>query len=329
MELPASGVRAQTLAHAKAIGAVEHAAPKRTVKTLVTEMDGSMLPIVETKTGPGLDGRRAINDCSGRARLCCARPADVVDRVYGATFGTAPMAGLLWHQVAAPPVWGLRLVFTAWVMARLGFSTPLRNNLARAKTRARRPLVVSSCQRLLGAMALAPKRNKDWLHEQQELLRHNQVTQVLETLQPKLRTSWNIKEAPIHAPTPPSPNGDPTWIIRAHIRRRDCPSAPARWKAVLACPAEATQDRRSVVAAASCRKNASTPNRSRQWRLEHILDRRSQKLTDTFNHTREEIERHIRRVSCKRQWHSRNAKRSSKHVAFQLNGYSFSAGVCC
>src|SRR6266853_571688 len=51
--LPASSVRECTLAHAGASGEVEHEAPKRPVQTLVTEMDGTMLPIVTTKTGPG------------------------------------------------------------------------------------------------------------------------------------------------------------------------------------------------------------------------------------------------------------------------------------
>jgi hypothetical protein len=51
------------------------------------------------------------------------------------------------------------------------------------------------------ALALAPERNKDWLHEQPELLRHNQVTQVLATLQPQLEPAEK-KEAPIRsAPT--------------------------------------------------------------------------------------------------------------------------------
>jgi len=100
VELAASSVRARTLAHAKAIGAVEHEAPERPVQNLVTEMDGSMLPIVETKSGAGLDGRKGKRQFWREARLCCARPLDAVDCLYGATFGTVNIAGLLWHQVA-------------------------------------------------------------------------------------------------------------------------------------------------------------------------------------------------------------------------------------
>ncbi len=201
VELPASGVRAQTLAHAKAIGAVEHAAPKRTVKTLVTEMDGSMLPIVETKTGPGLDGRKGKQLFWKEARLCCARPADVVDRVYGATFGTAPMAGLLWHQVARAAGLGPQTRVHG-----LGDGAPwILNTFEEQFGTGQDPGATYTVDfhhvsdyLAAAALALAPKRNKDWLHEQQELLRHNQVTQVLETLQPKLEPAEH-KEAPIRS----------------------------------------------------------------------------------------------------------------------------------
>jgi len=100
VELPASSVRSCTLAHAKASGAVEHEAPKRPVQTLVTEMDGTLLPIVQTQTGPGMDGRQGKELSWRDARLCLARPLEAVDGVYGATFGTVQLAGLLWHQVA-------------------------------------------------------------------------------------------------------------------------------------------------------------------------------------------------------------------------------------
>jgi hypothetical protein len=95
VKLGPSAVRAGTLSHAKAIGAVQHTAPKVPVKTLVTEIDGTMLPIVTTQTGPGLDGRKGKQLSWREARLCFARPLDAVNAVYGATFGTVQIAGLL------------------------------------------------------------------------------------------------------------------------------------------------------------------------------------------------------------------------------------------
>ena len=100
VELCASAVRARTLAQAKAIGAVEHAVPKVSVKTLATQIDGTMLPIVETKGGPGLDGRKGKQLSWREARLCFAHPLEAVDAVYGATFGTVQIAEWLWREVA-------------------------------------------------------------------------------------------------------------------------------------------------------------------------------------------------------------------------------------
>ena len=75
-------------------------APQSAAQTLVTEMDGTMLPIVTTKIGPGLDARKGKEPCWGEARLCLARPLDVADGIYGATFGALQVAGVLWRQVA-------------------------------------------------------------------------------------------------------------------------------------------------------------------------------------------------------------------------------------
>lgn len=47
IEVPVSAVRQHTLRHGKAIAAVaEEVKPRRAAKTLITEMDGSMVPIV-------------------------------------------------------------------------------------------------------------------------------------------------------------------------------------------------------------------------------------------------------------------------------------------
>jgi hypothetical protein len=46
------------------------------------------------------------------------------------------------------------------------------------------------------AQVIAPERNKDWRHEQQALLLHNQVSQVLHTLKPH-REPASQQEAPI------------------------------------------------------------------------------------------------------------------------------------
>jgi hypothetical protein len=201
LELPPSSVRECTLAHAKASGGVEHEAPKGPVQTLVTQMDGTMLPMVTTKTGAGLDGRKGKQLSWREARLCLARPVDAVDGVYGATFGTVQIAALLWRQVAEA--------------AGLGPQTRV-HGLGDGAT-----WIVNSFQEQFGsgadsgvtytvdfhhvsdylaaaAKVVAPERNRDWLHQQQELLRQNNVSEVLRALEPHLEPEQQ-DEAPVRS----------------------------------------------------------------------------------------------------------------------------------
>jgi len=201
VELPASSVRACTLAHAKASGAVEHEAPKRPVQTLVTEMDGTMLPIVQTQTGSGRDGRKGRKLSWREARLCLARPLEAVDGVYGATFGTVQLAGLLWPRVAQGAGLGPQTRMhglgdgATWIV-----NTFHEQFGAGQDARATYTLDFHHVSDYLAAAAsvVAPARNKDWLHEQQELLLQNKVSQVLRTLEPH-REPAPQQEAPIRS----------------------------------------------------------------------------------------------------------------------------------
>ena len=201
IELPASGARAQTLAHAKVIGAVKHQAPTQPVKILITEMDGSMLPIVKTQIGPELDGRKGKELFWREARVCCARAHDVMNAVYGATFGTVQVAGMLWREVAQ----------TA------GLSPQTRvHGLGDGA-----PWILSAFQEQFGAgpdsgatytvdfhhvsdylasaaLVVAPQANKKWLHAQQNLLLENKVKEVLRTLEATLEPAEQ-KEAPVRS----------------------------------------------------------------------------------------------------------------------------------
>jgi hypothetical protein len=199
--LPASSVRKQTLAHAKASGAVEHEPPKRSVATLVTEMDGTMLPIVQTKKGPGLDGRKGKELLWREARLCLARPLDAVDGVYGATFGTVQIAGLLWRQVAeAAGLGGQTRIHglgdgATWIVQtfqeQFGMSPEGRATYMVDFHHVSDYLVAA-------AQVVAPAQKRDWLHQQQEQLLHNEVGEVLRSLEPHLEPAEQ-EEAPIRS----------------------------------------------------------------------------------------------------------------------------------
>jgi len=199
VELPASGVRTCTLAHAKAIGAVKHKAPKEAVKTLVSQMDGSMLPIVQTSREPGKDARKAKQLFWREARLCCARSLEVVDCVYGATFGTVNIAGLLWREVAQAAGLG-----SGTYLHGVGDGAPWILNTFQEQFdtsqdgRATYTVDFHHVSDYLAAAAsvIAPERNKDWLHQQQELLLQNKVTEVLTTLESHLEPAQQ-QETPI------------------------------------------------------------------------------------------------------------------------------------
>ena len=201
VELPASSVRDCTLAHAKGSGAVEHPVPKRQVQTLVTEMDGTMLPIVATQCGPGLDGRKGKELFWREARLCLARPLDAVDAVYGATFGTVQVAGWLWHQVAGAAGLGVNTRVHGLGDGATWIVNTFHEQFGTGKdSRAAYMIDFHHVSDYLAAAAqvVAPQGNKQWLHQQQELLRQSKVSEVLQSLEPHLEPAEQ-EEAPIRS----------------------------------------------------------------------------------------------------------------------------------
>ena len=201
IELPASGVRQQTLIHARAVGGVEHDAPKQAARTIITEMDGCMLPIVEPLRDPAVDRRQGKKLLWREARLCCARSQQQVDCVYGATFGSVKVAALLWRQTAC----AAGLDSQTWVHG-LGDGAPwILSNFeeqfgAGEESRASYTVDLHHVSDYLAAAApvVAPDQNKDWLHEQQALLLQNQVESVLGTLRNNLEAPQE-KEAPVRS----------------------------------------------------------------------------------------------------------------------------------
>jgi hypothetical protein len=194
IELGASAVRAQTLAHAKGIGAVEHAAPKQPVKTVITALDGCMLPMVKTGVDQGADKRKKKEHFWREVRLCCARSKDVVESVYGATMGSVRIAGLLWGDTARAAGLGGQTHVHG-----LGDGAPwIMNTFAEQfGTQGKFTVDFWHVSEYLAAAAtiVAPEKNKEWLHQQQDHLLSNQVDSVLGSLEPH-REPEGQKEAP-------------------------------------------------------------------------------------------------------------------------------------
>ena len=97
IDAPVSATRAHTLRHARAIAGTS-APAARPAEQLITQMDGSMIPIVTP--GTGKDARRGKELSWSEARLCCTRPSESVHAVYGATLGGVAVAAAVWVQSA-------------------------------------------------------------------------------------------------------------------------------------------------------------------------------------------------------------------------------------
>jgi hypothetical protein len=185
IELGASAARQQTLAHAQAMGGVEHSPPSEPAKTLISQLDGSMIPMVRTGLVPGVDKRKEKELYWREVRLCCARAQDVVDGVYGATLGSINLAGLLWHQTARAAGLGPQTHVHG-----LGDGAPCILNTFEEQFGIQGTYTVDfwhvSQYLAEAAKVVAPQTNKDWLHEQQAKLLQNEVQPVLKNLESQL-----------------------------------------------------------------------------------------------------------------------------------------------
>lgn len=105
IEVPPSAIRVRTEFHGAAMVAaaeplLTELGPEAGVPLLISETDGSMIPIVTT--GVDADGNRVADRRKGRrlswqeARLCLAREPGKVTARYGACLGDAQQAGAVW-----------------------------------------------------------------------------------------------------------------------------------------------------------------------------------------------------------------------------------------
>ena len=106
ISVPASAVREQTEAHGAGMlkqqeqHRLTELGPEPGVELLLTEMDGSHIPLVET--GRNAAGQRFADHRRGRrlyweeAHLCLAREPQRVEPRYGVCLGEAEEAGAVW-----------------------------------------------------------------------------------------------------------------------------------------------------------------------------------------------------------------------------------------
>ncbi len=194
-DVPVSTVRDCTLRHAKAIAVVaEEIQPRPQAKTLVTQMDGSMVPIVQA--GSGGDRRKGKTVFWREARLCCARSTKEVNPVYGVTLGTVEVAGWLWRQTAQLAGWQTKSEVhgvgdgAGWIVDKF------EENFGEQGAYLIDFYHVSEYLSAAASKVASPGKEKPWRRRQQGRLLNNQVAAVLRSLEKHVEPETK-EEAPV------------------------------------------------------------------------------------------------------------------------------------
>jgi hypothetical protein len=194
IEVPASAVRKQTLAHGRKVSGLVRRHQGRAPLKLITEMDGSMVPVVQPGTGP--DGRKGKTLLWREARLCLARGVDQAQAVYGATMGTADIAAGVWQQTAQQA--GLHA--GAFVHG-VGDGAPwivdkFRENFGQQGRYLIDFYHVSEYLAAAAPTVVAKGKEQQWRRRQQGRLFNNQSDKVLRSMEPH-QEAETVAEAPV------------------------------------------------------------------------------------------------------------------------------------
>lgn len=195
IEVSVEALRQYTLRHGRSINPLgpEAMAP---AKTLVVQMDGTMIPVVER--GSGTDGRKGKQLLWREARLCLARPSDKAQALYGSTLGTAQTAAWMWREVALnagldnkTQVHGLG-DGAPWIVDKF------RDNFGPQGSYLLDFYHVSQYLAQAATKIVGNDKQRQWTRRQQGRLLNNQSRKVLRSLQPHLEAP-NTEEAPVTA----------------------------------------------------------------------------------------------------------------------------------
>ncbi len=175
-------VRRHSLRHGAGMSALEMAPPKKAARTLVTEMDGTMIPIV-VPPREGVDRRQGKQLLWREARLCLAREKDSATPHYGASLGSAELAGALWAQTARAAGLGPQTQVhgvgdgAGWILTQFGEQFgPQGTYLV--------DFYHTSEYLAAAALIAQPKNPIGWRRRQQGRLLENNVSAVLRALEP-------------------------------------------------------------------------------------------------------------------------------------------------
>ena len=208
IEVPQSAIRTQTEAHGAALAQaaeplLTELGPAAGVPLLITETDGSMIPIV--KPGEAVDGqlvadRRTERSLSWQeARLCLAREPEKVTARYGACLDQAEQAGAVWLDCVIRAGAGTQTHLHSVGDGALWIAAQSEKRFGEQATYLCDFYHVS--EYLAAAAApLAGSQSQQWLGWAQHLLKENRLAEVLAELAPKVEpVAVPDEEAPIRA----------------------------------------------------------------------------------------------------------------------------------
>ena len=196
LDVAAEAVRQQTLTHGAQISALTVTPPKHAAPTLVTQLDGSLIPIV-IPPAEGEDLRRGKELVWREARLCLARPQDSATPCYGATLGSVAVTGALWRATAQAAGLGERTHVhgvgdgAPWILAQFQEQFGAQGDYLVDFYHVSKYLAAA-------ATVIQPKKSEAWRRRQQGRLLENQVPAVLRALASHLEPEGELP-APVRA----------------------------------------------------------------------------------------------------------------------------------
>lgn len=206
IEVPGSAIRRHTESVGEAMaqageGLLSELGPEPGVELLITQTDGSMIPIV--RTGVDADGRRVRDRRKGRsvgwqeARLCLAREPSKVTPRYGACLEKAEQAGAVWLDCVIRAGAGARTHLHCLGDGALWIAAQSEKRFGEQAGYLCDFYHVSEYL-AAAAASIAGSQSRQWLHWAQHLLKDNRLAELLAELAPKLESSaLPDDEAPI------------------------------------------------------------------------------------------------------------------------------------
>ena len=173
------------------------------VGQLIVQMDGSMIPIVQTQFPSGdnqkIDRRQTRSVSWREARLCLAREKDSSQPIFGVTLGTVDEAGAQLADISIRAGIG-----RGTTVHGVGDGAPwIANQVNRIFSTQANYLIdfYHLCDYLAAASnQCAPQSPQSWLKQQKERLKRNQILMVLMSLKPHLEPEKvSEPQAPVRA----------------------------------------------------------------------------------------------------------------------------------